>query len=230
MEKVDFDLISAEKNLHLLMKSGFDLFGLLSRYKYLHRKCRNGRRCSFTVPTVISSPCLPLIFSPSSLFPNGGRGGPTRDPPSPALTGLHGRGWVVPVFISKHTHTHACVRACVRARSLTNTRSLRQIQPALSAQALLELFFFFFWRSGTANDTQLSVPTTGGGQREGRGGKDERRAKQIRQPPPNFGLSCAAAHSYAGSVFCSTSGLFFLCLFPGEERRKKRRGIGVHMT
>lgn len=120
------------------------------------------------------------------------------------------------LYLNTHTHTRACVRAC----ALTNTRSLRQIQPALSAQALLEPLFF--WRSGTANDTQLSVLETGGGQREERRGKDERRAKQTQQQPPNFCLSCALAHSYAGSVFCSTSGLFFSVPGRRKEEKKKR--------
>ena len=43
-----------------------------------------------------------------------------------------------------------------------------------------------------------------------------------RRPPPNLCLSCAPVHSYAGSVFCSTSGLF---LIPGEKRKKEEEGL-----
>lgn len=137
-----------------------------------------------------------------------------RGPAPPDLSALCDRG---KAGLSRclYINTHTCVRACARAhKHAPCARSSLRSQLKPSLELLLS------GDQGRANDTQLSVLKTGEGRREGRKGRDERRAKGIQRSPPNFCLSCAPAHSYAGSVFCSTSGLF---LFPGEERRKKKK-------
>lgn len=132
------------------------------------------------------------------------------------------------MFISKHT------RARVRACALSNT--LRQVQPALSAPTLSELplsrFFFcfvFFWRSGAANDAQLSVLKTGGG---GRGGKRRRRPAESKTNPAAAAELLPVLRSGAflrGECFLLYFGTFSV---PGrrKEEKKEREGIGVRMT
>lgn len=180
-----------------------------------------------------------LIFLPSShflcifsLFHNGGEEGPIREarPPlcsdSSALCDRGKAGLSRCLYLNTHTrtHTHACVR--------TQKHTLPAPDPAcaLSSSPLRAAFFFFsFWRSGTANDTQLSVLKTGGGDRgrreEEKTSGEQNKSGSLRRTSACPALRCILTR---GVFFCSTSGLFFFFLFSVFREKKggkKRRGI-----
>lgn len=176
-----------------------------------------------------SSHHLPfLIFLPSShflsifsLYPNGGGGGggPIREthpppPPRSDSSALCDRGKAgLSRCLYLNTHTHACVRA--------HKHTLPAPDPACALSSS-PLRAAFFWRSGAANDTQLSVLKTGGGTE---GGKKRRRRAESKTHPAAAAELLSVLRSGAflrGECFLLHFGTF---LFPGEERRKKEEGL-----
>lgn len=180
------------------------------------------------ITSLFSYSCLPLIFSPSSLStPTEEEEEDLSERPTPAppprsdSSALCDRG---KAGLSRclYLNTHTRVRACARAHK--HTLPAPDPACALSSSPLRAAFF---WRSGAANDTQLSVLKTGGGTE---GGKKRKRRAESKTNPAAAAELLSVLRSGAflrGECFLLYFGTF---LFPGEERRKKRRGIGVHMT